>query len=52
MKLFFLLIPFLGVQCIPSAFAHKKELPKKVEKVEKVRVSCPLIPGNLLISIN
>jgi hypothetical protein len=50
MKLFFLLIPFLGINCISSAFAHKKEQQQPVEKKEAV--SYQMLPGNLLFTIN
>jgi hypothetical protein len=50
MKLFLLLIPFIGINCITSAFAHKKEQQQPVEKKETVNYQ--MLPGNLLFTIN
>ena len=49
MKLFFLLIPFMGIY-MTSAFAQKKELPQSAE--EKETVHYRMMPGNLLFSFN
>jgi hypothetical protein len=49
MKLFFLLIPFMGIY-MTSALAQKKELPQSVE--EKETVHYRIMPGNLLFQFN
>ena len=50
MKLFFLLIPFVGINCITSAFAHKQKQSSRVEKKEAVNYQ--IVPGNLLFGFN
>jgi hypothetical protein len=50
MKLFFLLIPFLGIQCITSAWCQEKRQSPSVEKKEIVAYQ--ILPGNLLLQFN
>ena len=50
MKLFFLMIPFLGVHCICAACFQKKKVSKPVEKKETVTYQ--MLPANLLFQFN
>jgi hypothetical protein len=50
MKLFLLIIPFLGIQCISASYLKKSTLRHHADKKEAA--SFQLFPGNLLFSLN
>ncbi|MGN6163012.1 MAG: hypothetical protein ACTHOF_00590 [Flavisolibacter sp.] len=50
MKLFILLIPFLGVHCICAACFQKTNVSKPVEKKEATTYQ--MLPANLLFQFN
>ncbi|HJW16302.1 MAG TPA: hypothetical protein VJ499_04245 [Flavisolibacter sp.] len=50
MKLFFLMIPLLGVHCITSACF--REIRERKPEVKKETVAFQILPGNLLMHFN
>jgi hypothetical protein len=50
MKLFFLMIPLLGVHCITTAYFQK--IKERKAEVKKETVAFQILPGNLLMQFN
>ncbi|MGZ3839442.1 MAG: hypothetical protein ACXVMS_04575 [Flavisolibacter sp.] len=50
MKLFILLIPFLGMHCLSAAFFHRTGKTQAIEKKETA--SFRMLPANLLFQFN
>lgn len=50
MKLFLLLIPFLGIHCLSAACFQKTKTPQRAEKKEAATYQ--MLPANLFMSFN